>query len=88
MTEHQAVWWEEKGCYGYKKPCPQWLKNLYFKAVNYECEECHRKEKLTPHRIIRGNEGGLYTIAKLHTKESNIKVLCNDCHKKYHSKEF
>ena len=53
--------------------------------VNNICEECHKHEdevgKLQPHRIQRGNKGGLYIIR-------NIKMVCSKCHKSYHYNEF
>lgn len=69
---------------GYKKS-PEWLKLAYRKAVKFTCENCHKKEdevgKLTPHRIIRGHKGGTY-------RPGNVKMVCNDCHKKIHAYEF
>ena len=75
------------------KRCPKWLKDLYRKSVNYTCQECKREESpevgiLVPHRIIRGNEGGLYTLFPLNHKENNVKIVCKECHKKYHANEF
>ena len=52
--------------------------------VDNKCEECHKHEdkvgKLEPHRIRRGNMGGIYELR-------NIKVVCSKCHKSYHSNE-
>jgi len=74
------------------KTCPIWLKIKYREAVNFNCQECKRNEKivgtLEPHRIKRGNKGGLYTLVPLNNKLNNIKVVCKKCHKKYHSNEF
>ena len=88
---NNQIWWEEKRCFGFKK-CPNWLKKAYLKAVENKCQECHFPAdivgNLTPHRIIRGNQGGLYTVALLTSKSNNIKVVCNRCHKKLHGKEF
>jgi len=60
-------------------------RNLLREFVDYKCEECHKNEsevgELQPHRIRRGNAGGLYELR-------NIKMVCLDCHKKYHSREF
>jgi len=57
-------------------------KELLRKFVNHRCENCHNKsEKLIPHRIHRGYLGGEYTL-------NNIKMLCPDCHKAIHYKEF
>jgi hypothetical protein len=57
-------------------------KELLRKFVGYKCEQCNRKDfKLQCHRIRRGCDGGLYEMR-------NIKMLCSECHKKYHFKEF
>jgi len=76
---------------GYKK-CPEWLKRCYRRSVQYRCQECKKLEVevgiLTPHRIKRGNNGGLYTVFPLTDKRNNIKVVCRDCHKKLHGREF
>jgi len=59
--------------------------NLLREFVDFICEECHKNEEevgtLQPHRIRRKNEGGKY-------EHRNIKMVCSDCHKKYHSREF
>lgn len=59
--------------------------DLLREFVNKECEECNKSEdivgKLTPHRIKRGVNGGIYCLR-------NIKMVCKDCHKKYHQSEF
>lgn len=72
--------------------CPNWLRQKYIEAVNYRCQICkfHQTNvgKLQIHRIKRGNQGGLYTICPLNHKDNNIKVLCSDCHKELHYKEF
>jgi 5-methylcytosine-specific restriction endonuclease McrA len=71
------------------KTCPNWLKQKYKIAVNFTCQSCHKKTKdLEIHRIKRGNRGGLYTLVPLNNKNNNVKVLCSDCHKKYHSNEL
>ncbi len=74
------------------KTCPNWLKKKYREAVNFTCQGCKKHEKivgkLEPHRIRRGNIGGLYTLVPLNHKGNNIKVLCNDCHKKHHANEL
>lgn len=58
------------------------LLRSYIKGI---CEECHKPEKdvgiLVAHRIRRGNQGGTY-------EHRNVKMVCKECHKKYHSKEF
>jgi 5-methylcytosine-specific restriction endonuclease McrA len=77
--------------FGYED-CPQWLKKKYREAVNFTCQNCRKKEsevgKLQPHRLKRGYTGGLYTVLNINHIFSNIKVVCNKCHKKMHSKEF
>jgi len=57
----------------------------------FTCEECGHHEgdktkdgitsKLTPHRLRRGCAGGKYILR-------NIKMVCSDCHKRYHYNEF
>jgi len=60
--------------------------------VDFTCEDCHKKEGtplkdgkivsiLTPHRLCRGYKGGEYIIR-------NIKMMCVECHKNHHYKEF
>ena len=60
-------------------------KELLRDFVDRDCENCHKNEievgKLTPHRIRRGCQGGLYELR-------NIKMVCSDCHKLFHSGEF
>ncbi len=70
---------------GYEK-CPDWLKEAYLRAIN-KCQACGDKEYLEPHRIIRGNKGGLYTVCPVNKKGSNIKILCKGCHKNIHANE-
>ena len=74
------------------KTCPNWLRIKYKEAVKGICQECHRpetnKDKLEPHRLIRKNKGGLYTLVPLNHQKYNIKVVHHSCHKKYHSNEF
>jgi len=74
------------------KTCPNWLKRKYHEAVKGICQECHKNEsevgKLTPHRLKRGNLGGLYTLVPLNHHSNNIKVVCSSCHSKYHQKEI
>ena len=76
---------------GYTK-CPKFLKLAYRRAVNYHCQECGKHEdevgKLEPHRLRRGNSGGKYTVAKLNSKENNVKIVCKKCHRSLHSLEF
>ena len=72
--------------------CTDWLDLAYRKAVNYTCQECGKHEdqigKLTPHRLKRGNMGGLYTLWPVNKKGSNVKLVCVECHKKYHANEM
>ena len=83
------------------KTCPTWLKKKYREAVNYICQECKRHENkvktLIPHRIIRKNKGGLYTVVPLNHIENNVKIVCAydgeidekiSCHKLFHQGEF
>lgn len=69
---------------------PKWLKEKYIEAVSGNCQICgkNEEEKLTIHRIKRGNSGGLYTLYPLNHKLNNVLVLCEDCHKLVHGKEF
>lgn len=72
--------------------CPKWLHDKYRLAVSYICQSCNKHEeivgKLIPHRIVRGNQGGLYTLYPLNHKINNIKVICKDCHSKIHQLEI
>lgn len=76
---------------GYKK-CPEWLKKVYLRSANHTCQLCNKSEmitgKLTPHRIKRGKEGGLYTLFRFTHKENNVKIVCTKCHKLLHGNEF
>ena len=60
----------------------RYKKELLFKFLSYKCESCNKqkKGKLEIHRINRGYLGGEYILR-------NIKILCKECHKKYHYKE-
>ena len=82
---------EIDGVKGYKT-CPKWLKDKFRKAVYHYCQICHFHEdfvgKLQIHRLKRGNSLGLYTLVPLNHKDSNIKVICKNCHKKLHSGEY
>jgi len=72
--------------------CPAWLKKKYRIAVNFICQGCKKQESevglLEPHRIKRGNKGGLYTLYPLNHPKNNIKVVCKKCHQSYHANEF
>lgn len=92
MTEAIKIKIEDFVFYGYKKPCPLWLKKKYRKSVNFICQDCNKPESevgtLEIHRIIRGCEEGLYTILPLNHIHSNVKIICNKCHKLIHFDEF
>jgi len=74
------------------KTCPSWLKVKYRSACNFTCMNCHKKESIVGtlqiHRIKRGNLGGLYTLVPLNHKDSNVRIICKDCHKKIHRNEW
>ena len=63
------------------------LKMIRLLRATKKCQACEEDKPLEPHRIIRGNKGGLYTVYKLDDKGSNVKMLCKDCHKKLHANE-
>ena len=57
-------------------------KQVLKELVEFTCQECGIKtDKLEAHRIKRANKGGKYT-------PNNIKMVCEDCHLKYHWDEF
>lgn len=72
--------------------CPAWLRLKYREGARYICQLCHQEEcvvgKLTPHRLKRGNAGGLYTVVPLKAPGSNILCVCKSCHKKLHQNNF
>lgn len=72
--------------------CPDWLKEKYREAVKFTCQSCNKHEsevgKLQPHRLKRGERGGLYTAVPLSHMDNNIKVLCKQCHRKLHENEW
>lgn len=72
---------------GYDK-CPKWLHDAYIRGCKNTCmnNDCSKKNP-EAHRIIRGNKGGLYTVAKFGTRESNVIMLCKKHHEELHSKE-
>lgn len=76
---------------GFKR-CPKWLKEVYRKSANYICQHCNKPEsevgKLQPHRIKRGNIGGLYTLCRFSDKNNNVLMLCKKCHLRLHNKEW
>ena len=71
--------------------CPPWLHLKYRQAVNFKCQRCKKHEnevgKLIPHRLLRGNQGGLYTVLKLNHPQNNIKVVCLGCHRLFHAND-
>jgi len=70
---------------------PKFLRLAYLRATDNHCQLCKKKfedSELEIHRIVRGNQGGKYTVAKLNSKENNVMVVCNPCHKLLHSREF
>jgi len=77
--------------YGYEV-CPPWLKICYRRSVNFTCQECHLHETivgiLIPHRLLRSNQGGLYTVVPLSHPCNNVKIVCLACHKLLHANEF
>lgn len=87
MNEPEIITYKGKIYWGYKSPCPTWLKNKYREAVNHICQDCKQHEtnvgKLEPHRIKRGCESGLYVVVPLNHPLSNVKMVCKGCHKKY-----
>ena len=59
-------------------------KHLLKDFVDFICENCHKKKEeneLQIHRINRGYCGGEYCLR-------NVKVICGDCHKRFHYGEF
>ncbi len=75
----------ENGIAGYKE-CPKFLKEAYKRAIK-KCQLCKEEKEVEPHRLIRGNKGGLYTVCRLNQKGSNVMMVCNNCHKMIHSNE-
>ena len=60
-------------------------KKVLRELVDFRCQNCDRPEEqvgtLEIHRIRRGSLGGKYF-------PNNILVICKNCHKLFHSKEF
>lgn len=56
-------------------------RQLLEEFVDGKCEECGKKTKLIAHRIRRSWQGGKY-------EHRNLKLLCDKCHKLYHSNEY
>jgi len=83
MQEPKEIIFNGERYWGFKSPCPRWLREKYLQAANYTCDECPSKEKLEVHRIKRGCEGGLYVVVPKNHILNNIKVLCEKCHEKY-----
>lgn len=68
-----------------KKRLTKKLKEALIELSDHTCENCHLSDhiigKLQIHRIIRGINGGTYLPA-------NCKILCKECHKMLHYREF
>jgi 5-methylcytosine-specific restriction endonuclease McrA len=57
-------------------------KELLREFVGQKCEQCGKEDKvLAVHHIKRKSKGGDDSFR-------NLKVLCSNCHKLYHYKEF
>lgn len=64
-----------------KKSIIEKEKQVLRDLANNKCEQCGEEETyLEIHRIVREVEGGTY-------KPSNIKCLCPNCHKLFHTNE-
>lgn len=87
MQEPKELTFNGETFWGFKKPCPNWLKKKYKEVVNYKCEDCGLKEDenntLEIHRIKKEIDGGYYVVCPKNHPLNNIKVLCKACHKKY-----
>ena len=83
MNEPIKIIFQDKTYYGFKSPCPSWLRTIYLKWCKNKCMDCKKEKKLEPHRIHRGVEGGLYTFVPFNHPLSNVKMLCHSCHEKY-----
>ena len=75
--------YNEETYWGFKSPCPKWLKEALIKSRDGKCQECGSTENLEIHRIKRGAEGGLYVVCPRNLPIHNTKVLCSACHEKY-----
>jgi hypothetical protein len=73
------------------KKAPAWLKQKYRETVKFVCMQCGQHEdvcgKLIPHRILQGNQGGLYTLYRFNDPRSNVKIVCRSCHGKFHYRD-
>ena len=57
-------------------------KQVLKELVEFRCQECgFSTDKLEVHRIKRGSKGGKYT-------PNNIKMVCEECHLKFHWNEL
>ena len=83
MNNPIPIKYKNKTYYGFKSPCPKWLKQKLIESRNNQCEECPNKENLEIHRIKRGCENGLYIVCPRNLPIHNTKVLCKNCHEKY-----
>jgi hypothetical protein len=57
-------------------------KSLLLEFINYTCEGCHLVFDSSLLEIHRLNRKGSYADFR------NLKVLCKNCHRKYHQNEF
>lgn len=80
----------EEGVVYYKK-FPQWVRDKYHEVIKGKCQLCGKeisKYQMQIHRVLRGIQGGLYTLCKLDHPKQNCKFICEGCHKLIHSNEF
>jgi 5-methylcytosine-specific restriction endonuclease McrA len=60
-------------------------KQMCREMVEFTCQNCHKHEEIVgtlhAHRIIRGHKGGKYV-------PNNIMMVCVNCHKAFHRREF
>ncbi len=76
--EHKKIRWSLK----YKK-----FREEIFKRDNYTCQECGRKRKKGDRVILNAHHKKSFTKYKeLRFVKSNVITLCQECHKKKHSK--
>lgn len=84
---NNRIWWEEKQVWGYRK-LPRWLRNAYIRGTKGKCQSCNKvRPELEINKLVRGNKGGLYTVAPLKSKKNNVQVICKACHRLRHFAE-
>ena len=66
---------EARGCIFYK----EWKKRILSRD-NYKCQKCGNNKNLKAHHILN-----FKTHVELRFEDSNGIILCEDCHKKFHS---